>query len=465
MRITKTADKMTAASYSGTCTIVELDNFTGIRKASLALLDQMGVDLTGRSKTELSGAATQQSVNAQTALAQGITSQQKGTVVEALSYYIQSANVDPGLAEAASRLNVLSANITSGNIGENVRNDLQWRDQWIARLKECEEWYLNYIKNPPPCYLVYSTDIKQGDVDYQKRSVSLSFGVQVNPEEQWYNTADVVLRTVRQGLLATGRAKTWGLEGWLNDTAVSTQDPFGNLIYGVTAEFEIINEEGKSIGKTKKGFPYGGIYDAYDYLYGNKKNLIFPICTSNTSIIFPAVDPNQITNSLVIRISSIDGQPTEATAQKNNIAILTTSEYFKARPRLERSRPYHNRGGGVVDYLKYRDYYWIRETQEAHRIVVIPYGEVSIEGFNGEYGEHTQSIVIPDSVKSFSFNASLLMRSMSIGANVRVFISGSRDDYGYWFDAFSLYYNQNGKKAGIYYCTGIIGEKWYYRIR
>ena len=40
MQINRTADKMTIASYSGTFTFAELDNLTGIRQASLELLEK-----------------------------------------------------------------------------------------------------------------------------------------------------------------------------------------------------------------------------------------------------------------------------------------------------------------------------------------------------------------------------------------------------------------------------------------
>jgi hypothetical protein len=50
IQITKTADKMTAASYSGTCTFAELDNLTLIRQASLDLLGKMGVTPTEKAQ-------------------------------------------------------------------------------------------------------------------------------------------------------------------------------------------------------------------------------------------------------------------------------------------------------------------------------------------------------------------------------------------------------------------------------
>ena len=98
---------------------------TGVRRASRKLLEDLGVTLTGQAKAELDGPATEQAAGAQLALSKGIEAMRKGTVVEALSYFIQSSNIDPDLAEAASRVNIVSADISSGNrgnIGEDTRN-------------------------------------------------------------------------------------------------------------------------------------------------------------------------------------------------------------------------------------------------------------------------------------------------------------------------------------------------------
>ena len=69
IQIVKTSDKTTAASYSGTCGFAELDNLTGVRLASLDLLQKMGITPTDRTRTELAEAAAINQVNAQTALA------------------------------------------------------------------------------------------------------------------------------------------------------------------------------------------------------------------------------------------------------------------------------------------------------------------------------------------------------------------------------------------------------------
>jgi hypothetical protein len=312
IQITKTTDKMTMASYSGTFTFVELDNLTGIRRASLELLEKMGVTPTERTRTELSGAATANHVNAQTALAQGIIAQKSGTVVEALSRFIQSNNYDPSLVEAASRMNILSTSISSGNIGEDTRNDIVWRRQWVERLQETETFFANYIKEVPYT-LVYDTNIKQGTINYQNETVNLSFWMGLLRDEQWVSTINEVIRTVQSGLVATERSTTWGLD-W-PDKSVSTPSPFADKRNNFTVAVEIINDQGKTIGKQTFTIPSG-----YTIRYGN----IAPIQWEKF-VSFPTVDANLITDRLTLRITSIDGIPAEDAATKKKINIIPQS--------------------------------------------------------------------------------------------------------------------------------------------
>jgi hypothetical protein len=108
------------AAFSKTCTASELRGGTVLNEASADLLAKMGVQLTdaGRRKIRLASAAE---TDAQTALAKGISAQRSGSAVEALSYFYQAAAVDPTLTETAGRLNALSARISGGNLGQNVR--------------------------------------------------------------------------------------------------------------------------------------------------------------------------------------------------------------------------------------------------------------------------------------------------------------------------------------------------------
>jgi hypothetical protein len=250
MRVTKTVDKMTAASYSGTCTFDELDNLTGIRKASLELLQKLGVEPTARAKTELTEAASTNHVNAQTALARGITTQRQGTEVAALSYYFQAAALDASLLEAASRSSVMSANITSGNIGVDTRNDIEWRRQWVARLTETEQYFNDLLNaNAMPYTLLYSTEIIPGEVNYQSETQTLSIDTNLHATGGiWLSSVERALQAVYDVLEATNRKQVWGLQNWPGQ-GITNLRPFERRRATFSIAAELVNSQDKVIGR------------------------------------------------------------------------------------------------------------------------------------------------------------------------------------------------------------------------
>ena len=294
LNITRNTDKMTIASYSSTCTFTELNNLLGVRRASLDLLQKLDVTLTEYAKKELGNIAQANHVNAQTSLAQGITSQKQGTIVAALSHYIASTNYDPSLTEAASRLNILANNISSGNIGEDTRNDIAWRRQWVSRLQEAENFIINYIKGFQPYYLIYSTNIQKGNIDYQNETINLSIQLYFYPDTSWSNQINSVLYTIKTGLEATGRTQIWGLD-WPKKT-INSISPFINKTEYITVVVEIFNEYGNSIGSQTARMLFG--FDA--------RNGIFTQSLWVGDVSFSAVNANLITDTLTIKISSID---------------------------------------------------------------------------------------------------------------------------------------------------------------
>jgi hypothetical protein len=135
------------------------------------MLQKMGVTPTERARTELAGAGNENYVNAQTALARGITAQKNGSTVAALTYYNETARFSYDLPEAKRRLDSLTLNIQSGNIAENIRNDFQRREAWKILLTEAVEFYsqnfiFDVVINPQP---------SQGKTDYDKGTVDLEY--------------------------------------------------------------------------------------------------------------------------------------------------------------------------------------------------------------------------------------------------------------------------------------------------
>jgi hypothetical protein len=204
------------ASYPPTsCTAEALQGLSVVKTASEDLFTQLGITLTDAGKQALHS-VTAATVNAETALSRGIQAQRNGTIVEALSYYYEAASFDPSLVEAAVRASVVSANISSGNIGADARNDIQWRKDWIDRLTECENYFSGYIRDTRPSYdLVYTTALQTGEIDYTNETMPFSFEVYLYlRSEAWFSTIGKVVQAVKDGLQTTGRASVWGLAEW-----------------------------------------------------------------------------------------------------------------------------------------------------------------------------------------------------------------------------------------------------------
>jgi len=295
-----------------------LENLSAVKEATAELLKQLGVQLTNSGLQELSSTANTAQVKAETALAKGIEAQRQGTVVEALSYYIQAANYNTGLAEAASRMNILNANITSGNIGADTRTDIAWRREWVARLQETETFFSNSLKAPQPFYIVYSTDIKQGKIDYQKETTDLSIWMGFYPDYVWADQINQVVTSVKSGLQATGRASVWELD-W-TAKSVSSPNPFANQTKNATSTVvvEIINSEGRSIGRQTVRSPYG---------FEVRNAAVAPSWQWEGDVTFTGVNANLITDRLEIKITTIDGTAAETAARQKNISVMPLTEW------------------------------------------------------------------------------------------------------------------------------------------
>lgn len=303
-----TPNVITVASFTGTSAVAEFDDHSAIRRASLAILEQMGVELTSEAKNELNQASTPQYVNAQTALSQGIIAQQKGTVVEALSYFYSAASFDSNLSEATGRLSTLSSNISSGNIGENVRNDIQRRNEWIKILKEAEEYFLRH----PPFEIEYSLSLTQGRIDYTRETVDISFPMTLKPTEGFK-----IVQNILNGLKSTGKQEEWGLKWWPLNSRVfkdrtETDPSWGTKTFIVNVS--LLNEHGKILSNVNASLPltigfysphgmstyagYGGIRDFSRIYIGEPQP---------QSVRFHGVNANEVTDNLTIKIVSVDG--------------------------------------------------------------------------------------------------------------------------------------------------------------
>jgi TolB-like protein len=223
-----TSNIKTIASYSTICTVAQLDDLSAIHKASENILNQMGIQLTSAAKSELGRASSSQTINAQTNLAKGIVAQQRGTLVEAMTYFQSAANYDPALTEASKRLSTISTNIRTGNIGANARNAIAARNAWIPILEEST----NYFKHHLPIEIKYTSNLKQTAINYYSGTVNLEFSV-----SSYASNNIKIIQDILSGLKRTGKKKEWGFEKW----------PYWNSLLSTKVAFALVNESGRTI--------------------------------------------------------------------------------------------------------------------------------------------------------------------------------------------------------------------------
>ena len=426
--IIRNSDKMTTASYSGNFTFWELNNLTGIRRASLELLPKMGVALTAEARQELAGAAQANYVTAQTALARGVTAQRQGTEVAALSYYFQAAAFDPSMTEAVNRSSVLNANITSGNIGDNVRNDIQWRREWVERLKETEEFFHNFNKmESMPYTLFYTNDIKQGTINYEKETVTMSIETYLYGSGVWTLSIERALQAVWDGLNATGRKDTWELGSWPR-RGVTDLNAFTRKSQTFSVVFELVNNQNNIIGR--QTLQSGGSWE----LNWGGRPVINVYAADRKPLHFQNVNANDITDNLTIRVASVNGKNAEAAAIDGvlQIRVITGAE-VAANDRFRFAK------GEIQGFANY--------TAEVTGLVIHntiwgdPVISIGPDAFRG-IGLHR--LIISKSVISIGDNAfsNNNIESITIGANVTMGAIG--------IDGFPGDYNQNGRQADTY---------------
>jgi len=313
------------ASFTTNTTPQKLRDAAVLNQATEELLTQLGVNLTEAAKTALGSAQSEQAVNAQENLAKGIEAMKKGTVVEALSYFIQSANIDPTLAEAASRVNIMSADISSGNIGADARNAIAWRKAWVARLAECDKFVTDYVKNTPlSTYLVYSTDLQQGEIDWEKETLPISFDIALNPDRNWPAPITGVVDAVYKGLTATGQANTWKLDWPVRNASGGASLVMPEVTVKYNVAVQLLNDQGAVIGTQTLPMSAG-----WKTGFSNGEESAAILQTIKT-VTFPTVDANKITDKLTIKVVSLDGTSAESAARAKKVSIVTLADSGKA---------------------------------------------------------------------------------------------------------------------------------------
>jgi hypothetical protein len=238
--------------------------------------------------------------------------------VEALSYLYQAIAADPSLAEAAGRLNTLTSRITGGDIGANVRNDIQARRAWLAMLKECAAFYRVHM----PFDIVYTPLLTQvGTTDYGKATADFQTTAELLPAEVVFK----VLNDLLSGLAATGNRGKWGFAGWpLLSIEPADRDAVvfgGERSFRFDVEAALIDATGRTIGTDRFSLTSGRLA----FSSGDRR-IALP-APARSTITFRQVSVLNYTPPLSIRITRVNSNAAEAAVESGYMRILTQAEY------------------------------------------------------------------------------------------------------------------------------------------
>ncbi|MCL1957474.1 MAG: leucine-rich repeat protein [Fibromonadales bacterium] len=449
LAITEAETGKRKASYSPKAvTASQLENLSAVKEASADLLRQLGVNLTKSQLDELKGPTAATQVQAQTALAHGVVAERQGTSVAALSYYFQAATFDPSLKEAVKRSSVLNANISSGNMGDNVRNDIQWRKQWVDRLAETERFFDKFNKTKSmPYTLFYSKEINQGKINYQNETVAISIETYLYGSEIWAVSIERALQAVYDGLNATKRKEDWGLDRW-PQKGVTELNAFERRRNNFSVVFELVNNLSKVIGR--QALQAEGSWG----LNWHGRPVVEMSNADRKTLNFQNVNANDITDNLTIRVASVNDVDAKTAAMKG---ILQIKAITKSEASLYDSFRFSR--GKVQGFAN-------RYAENTKKLVIPSsiWGEPVVSIGKEAFKEaKLTSVVIPNSVNYIDEEAFMNneITNITIGANVAIEKNSFFGEKYYSGDRiiikneFREDYLKNNKKAGIYYIKTI----------
>ena len=219
------------ASFNESVSLNDIQNGNATNQALLKLIPAMNLELTSEEINRLNAkATTAKSTDARTEstvnLAKGMAAEKNQNTVEALAYYASSMS-----KEAAIRYDNISLAVSTGNIREDIKNDIAARNAWLKMYADLQS-YIN--KNA----ITFNYDVRPGEyeTDYRNNTVTIPFTYfyEVNP------TAIDVYTQIEKGLQATGNKKKWSVDYDDFDINAPTY-----IVY-----FELKNDSGKLLGTT-----------------------------------------------------------------------------------------------------------------------------------------------------------------------------------------------------------------------
>ena len=271
-----------------------LQDLSAIREASANLLGQLGVNLTASGLQELRRAEDTARIQAENELARGIAAQRQGLVAEALAYYFRAAAFNPALGEVVRRVSVVSAGISTGNLGQNIRNRMHEYDSWRAILEAAGSFYSDHL----PYEFEYNIIPKMHRIDFARRTADLSIEISLAPTDAWNTINDL-----RAGFRRASRYQ-WAHVPLQTQRIISPRQ--------IEITMQILNENGV-------------VLSTASYTFTNPSET----ARLNRELFFRDIRADDITAQFVIRVVSINGIPPERAGETGFIQITSTDQAWR----------------------------------------------------------------------------------------------------------------------------------------
>ena len=197
-----------------------------------------------------------------------------------------------------------------------MRNDIRWRSDWVARLTETEELFANLQQSQSMPYTIfYATDsIKQGTVNYQNETVTMSIETHLHGSGIWTVAMERTLQAVYDGLQATKRAETWGLNRWPQQP-VTGLNAFARRDSNFTIVFELLDDQNAVIGSST-------LQARGNWRLNNSGRLVVNVDADvRRTLNFTGVNANRITDTMGIRVATVNGTNAEIAARNGVLQV------------------------------------------------------------------------------------------------------------------------------------------------
>jgi hypothetical protein len=183
-----------------------------------------------------------------------------------------------------------------------------------------------------PYTLFYLPDIKRGTIDYNNRTVTLSIETHLHGSGIWTLAMERTLQAVYDDLDATKRKDEWGLASW-PQRGVTSLNAFDRRSRNFSVVFELLNDQNKIIGK--QTLQSGGFWQ----LNRSGRPIINVDADDRRILNFQNVISNDISDKMIIRVTTVNGTIAETTAKNRVLQIqVSTKGEFDRNDRFRFSR-------------------------------------------------------------------------------------------------------------------------------